>query len=65
MKIMLPDGLEDLDAEAYGKARLTAIHLAPRRARELVRSAGRKAAEKLKANPSSFRYPEIRPTYVA
>lgn len=61
---LLADGLEHLDAEAYGKAKLTAVHLTPRRARELVRSAGRKAAEKLKADPSSFRYPEIRPPYV-
>ena len=61
---ILPDGLEHLDTAAYRKAKLSAIHVSPKRARQLVREAARKAAEKLKADPSSFSYQELTPPYV-
>jgi D-amino peptidase len=61
---LLPDGLDDLDAEEYGKAKISAEHLAPKQARALIREGARKAVETLKSNPGSFRYTEIKPPYV-
>ncbi|NQT04128.1 MAG: M55 family metallopeptidase [Planctomycetes bacterium] len=61
---LLPDGLDDLDADAYGKAKLSAIHIAPKRARILIRDGARKAVMKLKEKPASFQYPKVKPPYV-
>lgn len=61
---LLPDGLEDLDADAYSRAKLSAVNLAPARSRALIRNGALAAMEKLKADPSSFRYPEMSPPYV-
>jgi D-amino peptidase len=61
---LLPDGLDDLDAEAYGKAKLSAVHLAPARARQLIRAGALKAIRKLKTKPRGFGYPKLKPPYV-
>ena len=61
---LLPDGLEDLDADAYSRAKLSAVNLAPARSRSLIRNGALTAIEKLKADPSSFSYPEMSPPYV-
>ena len=61
---LLPDGLEALDADAYGRAKLSAVSLAPARSRALIRNGALTAIEKLKADPSSFSYPEMSPPYV-
>ena len=60
---LLPDGLDDLDTDAYGRAKLSAEHQSPKRARKLIREGAIKAAEKLIRNPEAFRYPEIKPPY--
>ncbi len=58
-----PDGLDDLDADAYRAAKLGAIHLAPLRARTLIRDGAKKAVEKLKKVPQAFRYPHLQPPF--
>jgi D-amino peptidase len=60
---LLPDGLKELDAEAYRHAKLAAIHNAPSKARQMIREAAYKAARKLSDAPSSFRYPSLQPPY--
>lgn len=60
----LPDGLDDLDEEAYRYAKLSAVHLAPTRARQVIRAGAKAAAERLRAAPDSFSYPELTPPYV-
>lgn len=61
---ILPDGLDRLDTDAYRRAKLSAIHLAPTRARFLIREGARQAIEKLKDQPASFGYPNLKPPYV-
>ena len=61
---LLPDGLEDLDTAAYGSAKLSAIHLAPKRSRKLIREGARQAAETLASDSGSFGYPDLSPPYV-
>ena len=61
---LLPDGLDQLDTEKYGRAKLSAIHLSPKRVRCLIREAAIEAAKKLSENPSSFRYPTMAAPYV-
>ena len=61
---LLADGLEQLPAAAYIQAKLAAVHVAPKRARKMIREGAKRAAEKLKAEPSSFGYPELSPPYV-
>ncbi|MBD3242030.1 MAG: hypothetical protein GF331_15680 [Chitinivibrionales bacterium] len=58
-----PDGLDDYTPEEYGKAKLGAIHLAPARARTLIREGALRAMTTLKGNPAVFRYPDIHPPY--
>ncbi len=60
---LLEDGLESLDAEAYRAAKLSALHIAPVRARQLIREGACSAMETLRANPSAFRYPALNPPY--
>ena len=62
---LLPDGLDHLDAEAYRRAKLSAVHLSPRRARALIREGAVKAIRRLREDPGSFRYPALHPPYVA
>jgi len=61
---LLPDALEDLDTNAYGVAKLSAIHLAPQRSRKLIQEGARRAAETLASHPESFGYPDLSPPYV-
>ena len=61
---LLPDGLDELSAEDYAAAKLSAIHLSPGRARALIRQAALEAITKLKSDPPPFRYPELSPPYV-
>ena len=61
---LLHDGLAHLDAESYAKAKLSAIHCAPKRARALICEGARKAIGILKDQPSTFTYPEMQPPYV-
>jgi D-amino peptidase len=61
---LLPDGLDQLDTDAYRQAKLSAIHRSPRRSRALIRAGALQAIEKLKADPTSFQYPMLQPPYV-
>ena len=56
-------GLEDVTAEVYAKSKLAAIHLAPAKARRLLREGAKAAAEKLQHAPGSFSTTEIKPPY--
>lgn len=60
---LLPDGLDDLDTDAYRAAKLSAVHLAPQRVRKLIRAAAGTALRKLKTNPRSYRYPKLAPPF--
>lgn len=60
---LLPDGLDGLDTNAYRAAKLSALHIAPARVRELIREGARLAMEKLRAEPGRFRYPALKPPY--
>ncbi len=56
---LLPDGLDDLDTESYRKAKLSAIHKPPKSVRALIRDGAAAALQKLKRNPSAFRYQSL------
>ena len=56
--------LDDLDAQSYGKAKLGAVHRTPRQARQRIREGALRAIQKMKDDPGSFRYPDIRPPFV-
>jgi D-amino peptidase len=60
---LLPDGLDHLDAEAYSRAKLSAMHRAPRRARALIREGAWRAMEQLEREPGSFGYPRMDAPY--
>ena len=60
---LLPDGLDDLDAAAYGKAKLSAVHKSPRLVRALIRDGAQQALLKLKRDPEAFRYPAVNPAF--
>ncbi|MDA0746557.1 MAG: M55 family metallopeptidase [bacterium] len=61
---LLPDGLDHLIAEDYCKAKLSAVHLSPGRARKLIWKGALEAITKLKEAPDSFSYPDLKPPYV-
>jgi D-amino peptidase len=61
---ILPDNLDHLDCNSYGKAKLSAIHLSPFRARKLIREGANAALTKLKKNPASFTYPKLTAPYI-
>jgi len=61
---LLPDGLGDVDAQTYGRSKLSAVHISPRRARGMIRAGAVEAMRRLREDPSAFRYPDIRPPYV-
>ncbi len=61
---LLPDGLDELDTASYRNAKLSARHLSPKKARTLIYEGALQAIDKLKRQPESFQYPEIRPPYV-
>jgi D-aminopeptidase len=58
------DGLDHLDTDAYGKAKLAALHRSPASAREQIRAAALAAAGKLRTSPGTFGYQPLRPPYV-
>ncbi|MBI3985773.1 MAG: M55 family metallopeptidase [Lentisphaerae bacterium] len=60
---LLPDGLDHLDTDAYRNAKLSAVHLAPARARRLIAEGAKTAARRLAADSHSFRYPQLSPPY--
>ena len=60
----LPDGLDALDCNAYSKAKLSAIHLSPHKARKLIKEGASNALLKLKHEPQAFSYPKLTPPYV-
>jgi len=60
---LLPDGLDDLDTESYGKAKLSAIHKAPKAVRTLISEGAKAALWKLKQNPKAFRYQPLTPPF--
>ncbi len=59
-----PDGLDDLNTDAYRGAKLGAVHQAPKRAQEVIRNGARLAVKKLYSDPDSFHYPDLQPPYV-
>jgi D-amino peptidase len=61
---ILPDGLDALDCSAYRKAKLSAIHLSPLKARKLIKEGAFNALLKLKNDPQAFSYPKLTPPYV-
>jgi len=61
---LLPDGLEALDTDTYGKAKLSALHLSPAEARRRIRDSARQAIDRLRNDPGAFRYPKLSPPYV-
>ena len=61
---LLLDGLDDLDTDEYGKAKLSAVHLSTKKARKLIREGAFGAMKKLQEEPASFHYPELNPPYI-
>lgn len=61
---LLPDGLDDLTTDQYRAAKLSARHLSPARARELIHAGAVEAARRLRTDPGAFHYPDIEPPYV-
>ena len=61
---LLDDGLDDLDGETYSRAKLSAVHLSPQRARHLIRDGALQAMIQLKETPQSFCYPNLHPPYI-
>lgn len=63
-KGLLPDdGYRNASMEEYSKAKLSAAHLSPVKARKIIKEAARKAVQKLKTSPEEFKYPELSPPY--
>jgi D-amino peptidase len=60
---LLPDGLDDLDTDAYRRAKLSALHLSPEVVRARIQAGAVKAVERLRRKPGSFRYPALVPPY--
>ena len=60
---LLPDGLDDLDTESYRKAKLDAVHKAPRLVRSLIHEGAKVALQKQKQSPESFQYPPLTPPF--
>lgn len=61
---LLPDdGFRDCTAEFYADAKLSALHISPSKAAQLIREAALKAIEGLKKSPDSFRYPKLSSPY--
>ncbi len=57
------DGLDHLSAEDYGRAKLDAIHYSPAEAGRRIRAGAIEALRRLKTQPASFRYADLRPPY--
>ena len=61
---VLPDGLDALDCDSYRKAKLSAVHLSPFKARKMIKTGAFNALLKLQQAPESFTYPKLNPPYV-
>ena len=61
---MDPELLDERAQLMRGRAKLSAVNLAPARSRALIREGALNAIEKLKRDPSSFRYPDMKPPYI-
>lgn len=57
------EGLDDASAEVYSRSKLAAIHLSPAKSRSLIFEGAKRAAEKLKANPESFKLEPLAPPF--
>ena len=63
-KGLLPDdGYRNVSMEEYRKAKLSAAHLSPVKARKVIKEAAKKAVNKLKTSPEKFTYPKLSPPY--
>jgi len=60
---LLPDGLDDLDTEAYRAAKLSAVHRSPVSVRARIRGGAQAALQKLKEKPDTFGYPALEPPF--
>lgn len=58
-----PDGFDDLDADEYRKAKLSAVHKSPRLVRGLIREGAARAVQELKRDPGRFKYPVLKPEF--
>ena len=58
-----PDDGRGLDARAYGRHNLAAVHRHPEMARNAIREGARKAMQQLVASPHGFRPPRLAPPY--
>jgi D-amino peptidase len=61
---VLPDGLDSLDCDSYRKAKLSAVHLSPLKARKMIKEGAFNALRKFKQTPDVFTYPKLTPPYV-
>ena len=57
------DGLDDLTAEQYSRAKLGAVHISPKSSRAKIKNGACMAMEKLNKTPELFTYPELKPPY--
>jgi D-aminopeptidase len=60
---LLPDGLDDLDGESYGRAKWSAVHKAPKAVRARIREGAAAALRRLKQAPGSFGYSSFAPPF--
>ena len=61
---VLPDELDALDCDSYRKAKLSAVHQSPFKARKMIKTGAFNALMKLKLQPEAFTYPELTSPYV-
>ena len=57
------EGLDEVTSEVYSRSKLSAIHLAPARAREMLRAGAKRAAEMFRSDPGVFRMPQLKAPY--
>src|SRR5690606_3960312 len=55
--------LDHLDMDSYRRAKLAALHLAPAKARQVIRQGAEAAMRKLREQRASFQYPELTAPY--
>lgn len=60
---LLPDGLDDLSMEDYQRAKLSAVHLAPKAARELIREGALNSVRQLQGGNAPFGYVALEPPF--
>ena len=57
------EGLDEVTSEVYSRSKLSAIHLSPARAREMLRAGAKRAAEMFRSDPGVFRMPQLKAPY--